>query len=240
MINGDMPERARGRIVLVTGANRGIGFEVCRQLGRLGLRVFLTARDRERGERATAELAAAGIDVRFEPLDVSDRASVVACAERLRRDGHQVDVLVNNAGIYPTGAVLKTTPDVFRQTLDTNFFGAVWTCQAFVPAMIRSGYGRVVNVSSGYGAFAEDLEGPAAAYSLSKAALNALTLKMASEVRGDVKVNAACPGWVRTRMGGPGATVSVEDGADTIVWLATLPASGPSGGFFRERKRIGW
>ncbi len=236
----DTAERTPRRTALVTGANRGIGLEVCRQLGRRGLRIILTARDPERGRRATARLIAEALDVRFEAMDVSDRAAVVSCAERLRQDDIHVDVLVNNAGEYPTGPVLKTAPEVFRRTLYTNFFGAVWTCQAFVPAMVRAGYGRVVNVSSGYGAFAEDLEGPAAAYSVSKAALNALTLKLASEVGGDVKVNAACPGWVRSRMGGPGATVSIEDGADTIVWLATLPAGGPSGGFFRRRRRIAW
>jgi NAD(P)-dependent dehydrogenase (short-subunit alcohol dehydrogenase family) len=141
---------------------------------------------------------------------------------RLHADSVHVDVLVNNAGVYPTGPALRMTTKTLRETLGTNLLGAVWTCQAFVPAMLRAGYGRVVNVSSGYGAFAEDLEGPAAAYSISKAALNALTLRLAREVRGDVKVNAVCPGWVQTRMGGPGATVSLADGADTIVWLATL------------------
>jgi NAD(P)-dependent dehydrogenase (short-subunit alcohol dehydrogenase family) len=164
---------------------------------------------------------------------------VESCAGRLRAGGSEVAVLVNNAGVYPEGTVLSAGWEAFRLALEVNFLGALRTCRAFLPAMIRAGYGRVVNVSSGYGSFEEGLEGPAA-YSLSKAALNALTAKLASEVPGDVKVNAACPGWVRKRMGGAGATRSVEKGAETIVWLATLPAGGPSGGFFRDRRRIAW
>jgi NAD(P)-dependent dehydrogenase (short-subunit alcohol dehydrogenase family) len=228
-----------GRTALVTGANRGIGLEVCRQLARAGLDVLLGARDPAAGADAAASLAAQGLRVRPQVLDVASDASVEACAGRLRADGMEVDVLVNNAGVYPEGTVLSAGWEAFRLALEVNFLGALRTCRAFVPAMVRAGHGRVVNVSSGYGSFAEGLEGPAA-YSLSKAALNALTAKLASEVSGDVKVNAACPGWVRTRMGGAGATRSVQKGAETIVWLATLPAGGPSGGFFRDRRRIAW
>ena len=150
-----------------------------------------------------------------------------------------MDVLVNNAGLYPRGELLTLPMRAIEEALAVNFLGTLRTARAWMPAMIRRGYGRVVNVSSGYGSFAEGLEGPAA-YAVSKAALNALTVRLASEARGDVKVNAACPGWVRTRMGGPGATSSVEEGAGTIVWLATLPADGPSGGFFRDRRRTPW
>lgn len=223
----------------MTGGNRGIGLEVCRQLARKGLRVVLSARHTEEGRRAAEALQADGFDVVFERLDVARDASVDDCARRLLREGIHVDVLINNAAIFPSGTLLRTTQEMLRETLEVNFFGPVRTCQAFVPAMIRAGYGRVVNVSSGAGAFAEGLEGPAA-YALSKAALNALTVKLASEVRGDVKVNAVCPGWVRTRMGGPGAPVEPEEAAETIVWLATLPARGPTGGFFRNRRRIRW
>jgi len=218
------------RVALVTGGNRGIGFEVCRQLASQGLRILLGARDAALGRKAAAQLG-----VEFVKLDVADPDSVAAAAKRVG----PVDVLVNNAGVYPSGKVLDEDSSPWRECFDVNFFGALWTCRAFVPGMLERGYGRVVNVSSGYGAISEGLEGPAP-YSVSKAALNALTIKLASEVGDDVKVNAACPGWVRTRMGGPGANSSVEQGADTIVWLGTLPADGPSGGFFRHRKRIPW
>jgi NAD(P)-dependent dehydrogenase (short-subunit alcohol dehydrogenase family) len=226
-------------LALVTGANRGLGFEVCRQLATRGLQVLLTARDRARGERAVARLAAVAIDVRFAVLDVADVRSIDRCVDGLEAAGHSVRVLVNNAGIYPPGRLLTAPTAAFRTAFETHFFGPLHLCRRLVPSMVRRGYGRVVNVSSGYGSFAEGLGGHAA-YSLSKAALNALTKKLAAEVRGDVKVNAVCPGWVRTRMGGPSADLSVEDGADTIVWLATLPKSGPSGGFFRERRRVAW
>jgi NAD(P)-dependent dehydrogenase (short-subunit alcohol dehydrogenase family) len=223
----------------VTGANRGIGFEVCRALGRMGLRIILTGRDSKAAAKAAAQLAREGISISSESLDVSSSKSVRDCADRLKSTGEHVDALINNAGIYPPGQLLELTEGVWREAMDINSFGALWTAQAFVPGMLQRWYGRVVNVSSGYGSIAEGLEGPAA-YSLSKAALNALTVRLASEVRGNVKVNAACPGWVRTRMGGAGAPRSIEEGADTIVWLATLPQDGPSGGFFRDRRRIEW
>ncbi len=232
-------KRAPARTALVTGANRGIGFEVCRQLGRLGLRVIVTGRDAKAAEEAAARLAKEGISVLAGTLDVSSRESARECADRLLRRKERVDVLVNNAGTFPPGKLLVMAPQVIREAMDVNFFGTLWTAQAFMPQMLRRNYGRVVNVSSGYGSYAEGLEGPPA-YSLSKASLNALTLRLAREASGNVKVNAACPGWVRTRMGGRGAPRSVEKGADTIVWLATLPDKGPNGGFFRDRKRIDW
>jgi NAD(P)-dependent dehydrogenase (short-subunit alcohol dehydrogenase family) len=150
-----------------------------------------------------------------------------------------VDVLVNNAGVYPEGALLAMPSSAIVEAMAIHFFGALWTSRAWMPGMLRRGFGRIVNVSSGYGSFAEGLEGPPA-YAVSKAALGALTVRLASEARGDVKINAACPGWVRTRMGGSGAPLSVEEGADTIVWLATSGPDGPSGGFFRNRQPIAW
>jgi NAD(P)-dependent dehydrogenase (short-subunit alcohol dehydrogenase family) len=229
----------RGRTALVTGANRGIGYEVASELAKAGLRVIVAGRDAAAAEKAAAELRRAGADALAAELDVADRAAVDACADRLRRQREHVDVLVNNAGIYEGDAILTATPEALRRTFETNCWGAVWTCRAWMPPMNERGYGRVVNVSSGAGSFAEGLLGPAP-YAISKAALNALTVRLAGEVSGDVKVNAVCPGWVRTRMGGSSAPRSVEQGADGIVWAATLPPDGPNGGFFRDRKPIEW
>jgi NAD(P)-dependent dehydrogenase (short-subunit alcohol dehydrogenase family) len=229
----------RQRTVLVTGANRGIGFEVCRQLGQRGLRVILGARNVAAGEDAMARLLREGLEVRVVRMDVARRESVQEAAEALVRQGVHVDVLVNNAGILGERGVLDSPAEEWMETMAINFFGALWTCLAFVPAMVRAGYGRVVNVSSGWGSFGEGLEG-SAPYSVSKASLDALTLKLAREARGDVKVNAVCPGWVRTRMGGPEAPRSPEQAAQGIVWAATLPESGPSGGLFRDAKPLPW
>ena len=227
------------RTALVTGANRGIGQEVCRELGRIGHRIVLTARDNRAGEKSAADLRAEGIDVSFEALDVSSDSSAEACAERLRSAGISVDVLVNNAAIYPEVRLLESPPHVLRDAMEVNFFGAERTCRAFLPGMLDRGYGRVVNVSSGCGSFASGLRCHPA-YSISKAALNALTIKLAAEIDGDIKINSANPGWVRTRMGGSRAPKSVQQGAETIVWLATLPRGGPSGGFYSEKRPVPW
>jgi NAD(P)-dependent dehydrogenase (short-subunit alcohol dehydrogenase family) len=226
------------RTALVTGGNRGIGLEACRQLARAGLRVVLTARDVGRGEDAAKALRNEGLNVHFEQLDVTDGGSVEACARRLSDAGTDVDVLVNNAGVYPTEGVFQVSEETFRRALEINTLGPFRTCRAFVPAMVRRGYGRVVNVSSGGGSFGEGI-GPVA-YGASKAALNALTVKVAEAARGDVKANAMCPGWVRTDMGGAGAPRSPEQAVDTLLWLATLPSDGPNGGFFRDRRPIPW
>jgi NAD(P)-dependent dehydrogenase (short-subunit alcohol dehydrogenase family) len=238
MARSPAPEAA-ARTALVTGGNRGLGLEVCRQLGRLGLCVILGARNPARGEQAAQALRREGLDARFADLDVSSEESVHGCARALQAEGLRVDVLVNNAGIYPRGQLLKLDTAALQQAMAVHLYGAFWTCRAFVPAMLKAGYGRVVNVSSGYGSIGEGLGG-APAYSLSKAALNAFTFKLAQELRGDVKVNAVCPGWVRTRMGGMLATRGVARGAAGIVWLATLPKDGPNGGFFRDREPIPW
>ncbi|GGU54076.1 SDR family oxidoreductase [Streptomyces lavendofoliae] len=227
------------RTALVTGGNRGIGLETCRQLGRAGLDVVLAARDPARGRAAADRLARQGLAVRFEQLDVTDGESVRACADRLAHDGVEVDALVNNAGVYPTESFFSLDEETMRQSLDVNLMGAFHTCRAFVPDMVRRGRGRVVNVSSGLGAMTDNVPSPAA-YGIAKAALNALTLVVSAAVPPSVKVNAVCPGWVRTDMGGSWAPTSVEKGADTVTWLALLPDEGPTGGFFRARRRIPW
>jgi NAD(P)-dependent dehydrogenase (short-subunit alcohol dehydrogenase family) len=229
------------RTALVTGANRGIGLEVCRQLAATGLRVILTARDGARAEAAAATLADSG-DVVAATLDVTDEHSVSTLATDLSRRGLQVDVLVNNAAVLvgESIGVLETAVEDLRATFETNLFGVVLVSQAFVPGMIARRYGRVVNVSSQAGQLLS-MGTYAPAYSMSKAALNAFTRQLAGAAHGrNVLVNSADPGWVRTAMGGPSAPRSVEQGAETLVWLATLPAKGPTGGFFSDRKPIDW
>jgi NAD(P)-dependent dehydrogenase (short-subunit alcohol dehydrogenase family) len=224
---------------LITGANRGIGLCVAQNLARRGMKVVLGCRSRGQGEEIAAGLGSGKSEARVIALDVADPASVTAALNDLAHARIEIDVLVNNAGIYRYGTCLTVPMSDLRESMEVHFFGPLVLCQALIPGMVERNYGRVVNVSSRYGAFGDALPGDAA-YSLSKAALNALTLKLSGTVSGDVKVNAVCPGSVRTRMGGADADRSVEEGADTIGWLATLPASGPTGGFFRDRKRIPW
>lgn len=228
------------RTALVTGGNRGLGFATCRALAQRGLAVVLTARDEGEGRKAEAELGAEGLDVAYYPLDVSRRDVVAECQRLLKRDGVTIDVLVNNAAIYPPGDAVAVDMAALDQVWAINARGPWLVCQAFVPGMRRRGYGRIVNISSGGGSFAEGLAASRAAYAVTKAALNALTVCLARALPGDVKVNAMCPGWVRTRMGGSAAPRSAEVAAKTAVWLATLPHDGPSGGLFRDEKPIPW
>lgn len=238
------------RHALVTGAAAGIGYATCAELARRGDRVVVTARTLARAEEAVARLVAEGtpaLALRPEALEVSDPGAADACAARLLAEGTRIDVLINNAAVYPDKSkgedrgVLASPALEWRTLMETNFFGALWAARAFVPSMVERGFGRVVNVSSDYGSIGEGLAGPAP-YSVSKAALNALTIKLAAEVgpTPDVKINAVHPGWVRTRMGGPNARRSPAEGARTIVWLATLPADGPSGGFFHDGESFPW
>ncbi len=232
------------RIAVVTGANRGIGLEICRQLAqRDDFRVMLTSRDGSKGRAAVKALRAAGLDVDYRQLDVTGERSVKLLADYLAETYSRCDVLVNNAGVMadPRGSrVLDSHPATYRETLETNLFGPLMLIQALAPLMRKGGYGRIVNVSSGQGQLS-DMAAGTPAYRVSKTALNALTRTCAAELRGSgILVNSMCPGWVKTDMGGPSAPRSLAQGADTAVWLATLPDSGPSGRFFRDRKPIPW
>jgi NAD(P)-dependent dehydrogenase (short-subunit alcohol dehydrogenase family) len=231
------------RVAVVTGANRGIGLEIVRQLARKGLRVVLTARNAAKGEAARAELAAEGLEVSFHALDVRDASQAQAAAVWVDREFGRLDILVNNAGVLidPRGARPATLdPAVLRDALETNLLGALVVTQACLPLMRARGYGRIVNVSSDLAQLGS--MGPGTpAYRISKVALNALTRALAGELAGTrIKANAMSPGWVRTDMGGPSAPRNLEQGADTAVWLALLPDDGPSGGFFKDRAPIAW
>lgn len=237
---------AETRIALVTGANRGIGLEIVRQLSRNGLLAVLCSRDADKGREAAAKLASEGLEPPVVALDVTDDGSVRAAVAEVINLFGRIDVLVNNAGILREGQtpqdskVLEVTPRLVSETYDTNTIGPLRMIQAVVPIMLKGGYGRVVNISSGAGQLS-DMQAGYPAYRMSKAALNALTRVTAAELGpAPVKVNAMCPGWVRTDMGGPNATRSVEQGAETAVWLAMLPDTGPTGGFFRDKAPIAW
>ena len=232
------------RVAVVTGGNRGIGLEICRQLARRAdLRVVLTSRDAAKGEAAIKSLNNQILNISSAALDVTDAKSVEAFADRIAKQFGRCDVLVNNAGVMldPRGSrVLDSKMETWSATLATNLLGPLLLIQALVPLMKKNGYGRVVNVSSGQGQLS-DMGVGTPAYRVSKTALNALTRTLAADLTGSgILVNSVCPGWVRTDMGGPGAPRTVEQGADTAVWLATLPDDGPTGGFFRDRKPIPW
>ena len=233
----------RERVALVTGANRGLGLETSRQLLGKGLTVVMAGRDHAALDRARRSL---GQDDRSRvivvAMDVTDPESIEAARRTLSDHVGAVDVLVNNAAVllFENEDVLSIPPDGFRETFRTNVFGVIDVCRVFVPEMARRRYGRIVNVSSGAGQLAT-MSTYAPAYSMSKTALNAFTRILASTYRAaGVLVNAVDPGWVRTDMGGSSAPRSPQEGADTIVWLATLPDDGPTGGFFHDRRAIEW
>ncbi len=217
------------RRALVTGGNRGIGLAIAEGLTEKGIEVVLGARNINDGQSAAARIGATAVE-----LDVSDPASI----DRAMGTLGGVDILVNNAGVLGSGGVFDD-PEDFSRSMAVMVQGPYRLMHGLIPYMIAQDYGRVVNVSSGWGAFSEGLAGPGA-YGVAKAALNALTVAAASGLPASVKVNAMCPGWVRTRMGGPGATRSPAEGADTAIWLATLNNDGPTGGFFRDRRPIAW
>ncbi len=230
------------KIAVVTGANRGIGLEICRQLAQQDVHVILTSRDKVKGQAAQQKLAGDGLDVAFHPLDVTDGGSITRLAAFVQETYGRLHILVNNAGIFidDRHSLLTVDIGVIRRTMEVNAFGPLMLCQALVPLLKQSRHGRIVNVSSGIGELG-DLGPSYPAYRLSKIALNLHTRILADELRGTgILVNAMCPGWVRTDMGGRGASRSVAEGADTVVWLALLPDNGPTGQYFRDRAPTPW
>jgi NAD(P)-dependent dehydrogenase (short-subunit alcohol dehydrogenase family) len=237
------------RIALVTGANKGIGFEVARQLARKGFHVFLGARNSDAGQAAAEKLRNEdasekdrdNVAVTFLEIDVSKPDSVRRAAEEFSSKADRLDVLVNNAGILldDDKDVLKITPEIFENILRTNTIGPLLVSQAFVPLLKGSDAPRIVNVSSGGGQLADGADGWAPAYCISKTALNGVTSQLAAALP-NFAVNSVCPGWVRTEMGGANATRSVGEGASGIVWLAVDAPQKETGHFWRDRKVIPW
>ncbi|WFP61523.1 SDR family NAD(P)-dependent oxidoreductase [Mesorhizobium sp. WSM4904] len=227
-----------GKVALVTGGNRGIGLEAARQLAELGFTVLIGVRDLAKGEAAASRL---GDRVEAIALDVAAPDAAARAAAEVERRFGRLDVLVNNAAIHydPSARALRPDWSVIREAFETNVFGAWRVAVAFAPLLGASGHGRLVNVSSEGGSLASMGAG-APAYSTSKATLNALTRILSAELRGSgVLVNSVCPGWVATDMGGPGGR-PVAQGAAGIVWAATLPDDGPTGGFFRDGRKLPW
>lgn len=239
---------------LITGANKGIGLETARQLGRQGIEILLGSRDLTRGEQAAASLREDGITAHVIQLDMEDAASIGEAASRIKSEFGTMDILVNNAGVWLEGqdmgvsTVATISQDDLMRTYQVNLFGVVDLTQRLLPLLKASPAGRIVNLSSILASLALQADPKAEtygvkvfAYNSSKAALNSFTIHLAYELRNTkVKVNAAHPGWVLTDLGGPNAPMNVEQGAKTSVWLATLPEDGPTGGYFHMERALPW
>jgi NAD(P)-dependent dehydrogenase (short-subunit alcohol dehydrogenase family) len=231
-------------IALVTGANRGIGLEIARQLAAKGIHVIATSRSLADGEKVVAELTAAGHSASTFAFEVTDAAQQQALFDHVQKQFGRLDILVNNAGIaidqWTSG--FDVALDKVRDTMDVNFIAPLRLIQLFIPLMKTQGHGRIVNMSSELASMSTTMMGSTIAYRTSKAALNCLTKLLACELKDfpDILINAAAPGWCQTELGGEGAPRSAAEGADTPVWLATLPAGGANGGFFRDRKEFPW
>jgi NAD(P)-dependent dehydrogenase (short-subunit alcohol dehydrogenase family) len=229
------------KTALITGANKGIGREVARQLARRGFHVFIGARNAKAGRKAAEEIAKQGGKATFLEIDVADTGSVTAAAREFAKITDHLDVLVNNAGIMMDGddAILEVSDELLRETLETNTLGALRVTRAFAPFLAKSKAPRVINVSSGGGQLTGGADGWSPAYCISKTALNGVTSQLATALP-KFAINSVCPGWVRTDMGGQSAARSVEEGADTIVWLASEAPQELTGKFLRDRKEIPW
>lgn len=238
------------KVALITGANKGLGYEISRQLGKLGITILVAARDKKRGLAAAEKLKTEGIDAHPVILDVTHEPSITRAATFIEQEYGRLDILINNAGLMPDMSLTaaNTPPDILHTVFETNFFGPIAVAQGMLPLLRKSEAGRIVNMSSSLGSLtlASDPTSPMAefkvlGYDASKTALNSFTVHLAWELRSTpIKVNSACPGWVKTDMGGENAPGTVEQGADTPVWLATLPADGPTGGFFNSRQQVPW
>ena len=234
------------QIAVVTGANRGIGFEICRQLAKKDIHIILTSRNKTKGLVACQRLKEEGLDIAFHQLDVTDISSIQTLSDFLKKEYGRLDVLVNNAGVVldkndsENASAFKASLETVRKTMDINVYGPLMLCQVLIPFMKKNNYGRIVNISSGMGQLSE-MNGSYIGYRLSKVSLNALTKIFSEELKDyNILVNTMCPGWVKTDMGGPNATKTPEEGAETAVYLATLNNSSMSGKFFRNKEIIAW
>jgi NAD(P)-dependent dehydrogenase (short-subunit alcohol dehydrogenase family) len=235
-------EGFKEKVALVTGANRGLGLEVARQLALRGFTTILGARDAQKGERAASSLRQSGLKIIPVQLDVTGQESIDAARHLVEERFGKLDVLVNNAGILydEWQRAENANLDTVHEAFETNTLGAWRMCQTFIPLLRRSEHPRIVNVSSESGSLTV-MGGGTPAYSVSKAALNALTRMLADELRAaHILVNSICPGWVATEMGGPAAPRTVEEGAASVMWAVELPDDGPTGGFFRDGETLAW
>ena len=230
------------KVALVTGGNRGIGYELVKQLAMKGFKVMLTSRNPEMGRQVAQKLKESNLDVSFVEMDVDNQESIRQAAITVNELHGRLDVLINNAGVYldKNEKLLTMDPCILEKTMATNFFGVYHVVRSFIPLMEKQGYGRIINVSSEYGAISEMSYPGVGAYKLSKFALNGLTRLVAAEINGDIKINAVDPGWVSSDMGGPSASRTPKKAAESILWLATIGPEGPNGGFFRDGIRIDW